>query len=153
MGLLLETLLLLLQDCLLNFPTAFRQIFEDFTFLRYTLILFFFEFIKVTLDLLIDGLELFIQRPYSFLLFLGQQVFQVLHAVVASFVLAGLVLFLCLMLCVQLSNKVRHLLVVLLLVGFQRLVHFLAFINCVLFDVLNLSAARSVKPTLTGRHP
>lgn len=88
--------------------------------------------------MLVNRLELVFEALDPICAFFCQQVFKELHAIIATLVLAGLIIFLVVVPCVELVVHICHLLVVSLLVRLQRFVHLLALVYCVLLDVFDL---------------
>ena len=139
---------MLVENGLFNLATVFRQILENLTLLGDTSVLLALQVNEILLNLILNGLKLIVEALNSIRALLLQQVLQVLHAVVASFVFGGLVVAFGSVLFIQVVREVCKLLVVLLLVGLQRVIDFLALVDCELFDVFDLSVE-----LVSNRHP
>ena len=141
-SLLLETLFLLGKDGFFNLGRFFSEILKDFSFFLHTSVLLSFQVDKVLAHLIMNWFKLIVETLNAITTLLGKQVLQVCHPIVASFVFVHLVLVLVVILVFQLGVEILELLVILDLIGLERVVDLLAFVDSVLLDILDFSVLK-----------
>ena len=137
LALLLKPLFLLGDDRFLNFLRLLRQIFQDFAFFLHSCILLSFQVDKIFVHLVIDWSQLVIQTLNTIASLLCEHVFELGHAIVATSIFTLLVFVLSIEFVFHLCVQIFQLLIIPDLVCLQRVVYFLALINCILLDVLD----------------
>ena len=143
--LLLQPLFLLRDDGLFNLLRFLSQVLQDLTLFLDSGIFLSFQVNEIFVHLSIDWSKLVVQTLNTIASLLGQHVFKVCHAIVAALILALLVFVLSVELVVHLNVQVFELLIIFDLVGLERIIDFLALINSILLDVLNLPMSQKVE--------
>ena len=117
--LLLLPLLPFILNGLFNFPAIFRQVRQDFTFLRYSCILLGLQVGKLLIHSSVNGVELIVETLNTVIPLARQLVLEVLTASEATLVLVVLVLLFIVEVARHLISEVFQLLIVFGLVRLQ----------------------------------
>ena len=138
LSLLRQSFLLLNDDGFFDFVALFRQVIEDLPLFLDSSILLGFQVAEVLVHLGYNRGKLIVQTLDAVGSLLSEQVFELAHPVIAALALVLLVLVLLAELVFEICVQVLKLLIVLELICFERIVNFLALVDSVLFDVLDL---------------
>lgn len=135
----LLALILLLQNSILDLFSISRQIIKDCPLISHSLVTFLVKVPIVNIDLLVDRCQLVIQVLDSVCTLLSTHIIKSFYPVVASLDLICLVFGFFFKCVVEVLMQALQLLFEFGLVSFQRLIHLLAFIDCILLDVFDFS--------------